>query len=251
MSEDRAYKLYGEYGDRYDLHTPPHHYADDHEFVIKRARGLKEKARLLDLGCGTGILLEKALQAGLDPVGIDSAPHMLTLAQARVGTERAQLRRMQELDLEQRFDCIVSLSWSLNYSQDVAELRDILLRCRHLLRPGGGLILQVAHAPNAQPERPLLTVDREPGPGGPDDIILSYCFWSNGAETMLADYRFECLSTAERFEERHELNVANVHLFTSLLSDLDFTEVEVHDSWRGEPFARGISPFVTARRKPR
>ena len=251
MSEDRAYKLYGEYGDRYDLHTPPHHYADDHEFVIKRARGLKEKARLLDLGCGTGILLEKALQAGLDPVGIDSAPHMLKLAQARVGTERAQLRRMQELDLEQRFDCIVSLSWSLNYSQDVAELRDILLRCRHLLRPGGGLILQVAHAPNAQPERPLLTVDREPGPGGPDDIILSYCFWSNGAETMLADYRFECLSTAERFEERHELNVANVHLFTSLLSDLDFTEVEVHDSWRGEPFARGISPFVTARRKPR
>lgn len=251
MSEDRTYKLYGEFGDRYDLHTPPHHYADDHDFVIKWARGLKEQARLLDLGCGTGILLEKALQAELDPVGIDSAPHMLKLAQARVGTERAQLRRMQELNLDQRFDCIVSLSWSLNYSQDVAELRDILLRCHHLLRPGGGLILQVAHAPNAQPVKPPFTVDREPGPGGPDDIILSYCFWSDGAETMLADYRFECLSTAERFEERHELNVANVHLFTSLLRDLDFIEVEVLDSWRGEPFDRGISPFVTARRKPR
>ena len=49
MSEDRTYKLYGEFGDRYDLHTPPHHYADDHDFVIKRARGLKEQARLLDL----------------------------------------------------------------------------------------------------------------------------------------------------------------------------------------------------------
>ncbi|WEZ86638.1 class I SAM-dependent methyltransferase [Pseudomonas sp. NyZ480] len=250
MSDDRTYKLYGEFGDRYDLHTPPHHYADDHGFVIERARGLKGQGRMLDLGCGTGILLEKALQAGLDPVGLDSAPRMLELAQARVGTERAQLRRMQELDLNQQFDCIVSLSWSLNYCRGVAELRDILLRCHHMLRPGGGLILQVAHAPNAQQNKPPFTVDRELGPGGPEDIVLSYRFWSDGAETMLADYRFECISTAEHFEERHELSVANVQLFTSLLNDLDFSEVEVLDSWRGEPFDRAISPFVAARRKP-
>lgn len=249
MSEGQAYKLYEEFGRYYDLHTPPHHYADDHDFVIQRVHDLHGQGRMLDLGCGTGVLLEKALRAGLDPVGVDSASSMLELAYARVGKKRAKLRRMQDLNLDQPFDCIVSLSWSLNYSQDIVELRDILMRCHHLLCPGGGLILQVAHAPNAKQEKPPFTVDRESGPGGSDDIVFSYRFWAVDAETLLADYRFECLSTAEHFEERHELNVANVQLFTSLLNDLDFSDIDVLDNWRGETLDRSISPFITARCK--
>lgn len=248
MSDDPIYKLYGEFGDRYDMHTPPHHYAHDHSFVIDWARSLGGHGRILDLGCGTGILLERALAAGLEPVGIDSAPRMLELAQARVGNERALLIPMQELELNQLFDCVVSLSWSINYSQDVAELRDVLRRCHGLLRPGGGLILQVAHAPNAPTQKKTLNIDREPGPGGADDIVLSYCFWSEVPETMIADYKFKCISTGEQFEERHELRVANVGVVTSLLSELGFSDIAITDSWRGDPFSSSISPFVVARR---
>lgn len=250
MSEDRSYRLYGEFGDRYDLHTPPYHYVHDHAFVIERARGFGGRGRLLDLGCGTGVLLEKALAAGLDPVGIDSAPKMLECARERVGEHRAQLLPMQALTYEQVFDCVVSLSWSLNYCRDLDELRDVLRSCHHALRPGGGLIVQVAHAPNAGSEVPPFNVDREPGPGGPEDIVLRYRFWAGGPQTMIAEYEFECVSTGERFEEHHELSVADVNLVTMSLSRFGFDEIEALESRKGEPFRYSISPFVLARRRP-
>jgi SAM-dependent methyltransferase len=249
MSEDHTYKLYGEFGDRYDMHTPPSHYDHDHAFVIKQACSLGGEGRLLDLGCGTGVLLEKALAAGLDPLGIDSAPKMIERAQARVGEHRVQLLPMQELKHEEVFDCVVSLSWSLNYCRNIDELRDVCRRCHCLLRPGGGLILQVAHAPNASSEKPSFSVDREAGPGGPEDIVLRYRYWSGGPRTMLAEYEFECVSTGEHFEECHELGVADVELVTSVLAEFDFDDIEMLESWRGEPFAGSISPFVLARRR--
>lgn len=250
MSEGRNYRLYGEFGDRYDLHTPPHHYVHDHAFVIERARSFGGEGRLLDLGCGTGVLLEKALAAGLDPIGIDSAPKMLECARARVGEHRAQLLPMQALTDEQAFDCVVSLSWSLNYCRDLDELRDVLRRCHRALRPGGGLIVQVAHAPNAGSGATSFNIDREFGPGGPEDIVLRYRFWAGGPQTMIAEYEFECVSTGEHFEEKHELSVADVNLVTMSLSRFGFDDIEAIESWYGEPFGHSISPFVIARRSP-
>lgn len=248
MSEHRDYKLYGEFGDRYDLHTPPHHYVHDHAFVLERARAFGGAGRLLDLGCGTGVLLEKALASGLDAVGLDSAPRMLARARARVGETRVRCLPMQQLDFERDFDCIVSLSWSLNYCRDLVELEDVLRRCQHALRSGGGLILQVAHAAHAPVHAPEFNVDREPGPGGLDDIVLHYRFWAGGPQLMLAEYQFECISTGERFDEVHELGVADAGLVENALTRLNFEQVEVLDSWRGEPFSRSISPFIIARR---
>ena len=250
MNQDNTYKLYDDFGDRYDLHTPPHHYAHDHTFVISRARTLGGRGRLLDLGCGTGVLVEKALAAGLDSIGIDSSPKMLQLARARAGDHRVQLLPMQKLDFEQSFDCVVSLSWSLNYCRDGNELYDVLRRCHNALRPGGGLILQVAHAPNIGFEIPPFNVDREPGPGGHEDIILRYRFWAGGRDKLYADYEFECLSSGEGFKELHELCVANIELVIETLNEIGFEEIETLDDWRGKPFKYSVSPFVLARRSP-
>lgn len=248
MSEHPNYKLYGEFGDRYDLHTPPRHYLHDHGFVIEQAQACGGEGRLLDLGCGTGVLLEKALAAGLDPVGIDSAVNMVELARARVGDRRVRLAPMQSLDADGEYDCVVSLSWSLNYCGDLDELRDLLRRCHRALRPGGALIVQVAHAPHAAVKAPAFNVDREPGPGGPEDIVLRYRFWAGGPQTMMAEYAFESVSTGERFTEVHELRVADARLVAGCARELGFERVEVLESWGGEPFERAISPFVLARR---
>lgn len=239
-------QLYGEFADRYDLHTPPHHYRHDHEFVIERIRAAGG-GRVLDVGCGTGVFLEKALAAGLDPVGLEPAPAMAVQAVKRVGAARVWELPMQALDVRGELDAIVSLSWSMNYCRDEAELVDVLERCGRGLRAGGAFVLQLAHAPHAASSPPPFMVDREPGPGGVEDIVLHYRFWALGAQTMAAEYQFECISSGERFEETHELQVADARRIAEIARGVGFSKVELLEDHRGQPFERAISPFVVAR----
>ena len=248
MSENS--KLYGAFADRYDLHTPPRHYHHDHEFVMARAQALGKDARLLDVGCGTGVFLEKAVAAGLDGHGLDPAPAMLAEAAKRIGPERLQLATMQELSADQDFDVITALSWSFNYCRDLEEAKQVLARFHGALRPGGLIVLQIAHAPNAPSERPEFMVDLEPGPGGPEDVVMRYRFWSPEATTLCAEYRFECRSTSEAFGECHELHAADAFAVAECAREVGFEAVELLANYRGVSLVdeRSLSPWLVARR---
>src|SRR5437868_2510574 len=97
MSSDElmTYDLFGRAANRYDWHTPPHHYQHDHAFVLSRLSA--PPCRVLDVGCGTGVFLEKAIAAGFDAVGLDASPEMIALASQRVEPSRLRVGQMQEL----------------------------------------------------------------------------------------------------------------------------------------------------------
>ena len=248
----RGSLLYGEFADRYDLHTPPTHYRHDHDFLLARARCLGSQVRLLDLGCGTGVFLAKAVAAGIDAHGLDPAPAMLDQARTRVSDERLIPRPMQELDVDGGYDMITALSWSFNYCVDFDEASDVLDRCHRALRPGGLCILQLAHAPHAPGEPPEFMVDHEPGPGGVNDIVMRYRFWSMGPSTLIADYSFQCRSTGEGFDDLHELHAADASIVAARAKGVGFHGVELLANCRGEAFAArregSISPFLVAKR---
>ena len=240
-----AYALFGRFADRFDWHTPPHHYQDDHAFVLER---LGEPARILDIGCGTGVFLRKAVAAGFDAVGIDAAPEMVAIAARRVGKERVSVERMQQLRERNAYDGIVALSWSFNYVSSFAEAHDVLARLLRALRPGGQLILQIAHAPNATG---VLEEDREPGPDGKeDDIVFFYRFAPapDRPDTLQAHYVYGCKSRNELFCEEHRLGAADVNEVAALASRVGFESIELLDSWRGEPFRNAFNVFLLARR---
>lgn len=242
-----GYQLYDEFGDLYDLHTPSNHYENDHKYVIAYAREQGGEGRLLDVGCGTGILVEKAMEAGLRPIGLDPASKMVAIARQRIGKENILLARMQELEENSQFDCIASLSWTINYCCDAEELRDVLSRCHRALKPEGGIILQVAHAPNAPSRQPDFNIDSEYGPGGENDIQLRYRFWSAGPYELFAEYQFECISTDQKFEEIHSLHVANAQLVAEVLEQEGFHSIEILEDWRGQKIEKTLSPFVIAK----
>ena len=238
------YALFGQAANRYDWHTPPHHYQHDHAFVLSRLPA--PPCRVLDVGCGTGVFLEKAIAAGFDAMGIDASPEMVDLASQRVEPDRVRLSQMQEISESASYDGIVSLSWSFNYVHSFHEARDVLSRFFNALRPGGHLILQIAHAANATG---ALNEDREPGPEGQvDDVLFLYRFHSvpEHSGELRAQYVYGCKSREELIFEEHRLGAADAYLVATEASAVGFQNVELLDSWRGEPLDQSINVFLLA-----
>jgi SAM-dependent methyltransferase len=240
------FDLYGRYAHRYDLHTPPDHYQHDHQLVLGLAAEVGLPCRLLDVGCGTGVLLEKARAAGIDAQGLDASPEMIAVARERVPSEALRVLRMQNLEDRGTYDMIVSLSWSIHYCSGPEELRCILSRTYEALRPRGSLLLQVAHGPHASSDP---WEDVEVGPSGvSEDVSLRVGFHSRREPPLglEVEYAYHCASAGESFAERHVLEVADIHVVRALVEEVGFRSIQLWNSWRRDPFGRSVSPFVWA-----
>jgi SAM-dependent methyltransferase len=243
-----VHKLFGEAAARYDLHTPPGHYHHDHRFVLEELRQVSSSPRVLDVGCGTGVFLQYARDAGADIRGTDISPEMVAVAETRLGPGVVRVERMQDLEETEAYDAVVCLSWSFHYCASAADAADVLSRFFRALRPGGLLVVQGAHAANATGR---LLEDREPGPSGePDDVQFLYRFTSlPGPEPRLvAQYVYSCRSLDELVAEDHVLSVADVPLVADLAREAGFDNVRIYDDWRRAPFSSSLAPLmVTAR----
>jgi ubiquinone/menaquinone biosynthesis C-methylase UbiE len=104
--------------------------------------------RVLEIGCGTGTLAVMMARRGAEVIGIDVAPAMLAEAEKKVAAtdlgDRITLRRMDASEVDrhfepQSFDVIVA---TLVFSElSTMERRYVLRAARHLLHPGGRLLL--------------------------------------------------------------------------------------------------------------
>lgn len=235
------HQLFETFAHRYDLHTPPGHYKHDHAFVLDQVASLgRPHPRLFDVGCGTGVFLELAIAHGIDAHGADAAEGMVRTAAHRLTSSRVRVERMQDFDEDARYDVIISLSWTLHYCDDEADMRRIVSALAKGLIAGGLLLLQVANPDrmNAGPK-----IDRESGPDGqPDDILFIHRFSPQpgpGAE-VLADYIYVGESTGELLIERHRLRCCDPGLVAQAMCEAGLVDVSIVDP-------ASVSPFVTGR----
>ena len=246
--KNKTYRLFGELAARYDLHTPPAAYRPDHDFVLEELRRFGPGARVLDLGCGTGALLESLRGEGLEGYGIDVSPEMVDVAGQRLGPGLVRIGRLQEVDEREAYDALVSLSFPFNYCADVPEARAALAGFHRALRPGGLLLLQVAHAANA-PDR--LLEDWEAGPAGEKDVqfLCRFLPVSGDVPSVRAQYVYACRSLNELLYEEHVLNLADVHLIAGLLREAGFSEIRIYDNCRREPLLNALAPYILGTRQ--
>jgi ubiquinone/menaquinone biosynthesis C-methylase UbiE len=110
-----------------------------HDFArraILDALALKPGDRLLDIGCGGGLLLRDALASGATVTGLDHSDEMVALAHERAPGAEVVQGSAEELPFDDGSFTAVSMSIVFFFLPDpVAVLRE----CRRVLAPGGRL----------------------------------------------------------------------------------------------------------------
>lgn len=112
------------------------------------AARLRSGTRVLDLGCGTGVLAVQLARKGCQVTGVDISPPMLAQAVQRVRQAsldgQVMLRELGAVNLDTAFedgsyDAVVSTLVFSELSDD--EIVYTLAECRRILRPGGQLLI--------------------------------------------------------------------------------------------------------------
>ncbi|MDP4507674.1 class I SAM-dependent methyltransferase [Nonomuraea turcica] len=95
-------------------------------------------ARLLDVGCGTGVVTAAALALGAEVTAVDADPHMLELAARRHPYATIRQAALPELPFaDGEFDAVAG-NFIINHVPDTAEA---LKELHRVLRPGGRIAL--------------------------------------------------------------------------------------------------------------
>ncbi|MBI5396343.1 MAG: class I SAM-dependent methyltransferase [Verrucomicrobia bacterium] len=129
----------------YDEHAPA---VDTWKFIQRKLRveellATEKPGRLLDVGCGTGVMAPVFLERGWEFVGVDLAPKMIDYARQRfAGQPKAQFHAgtLESLKLPvASFDAVMAMGL-VEYLND-EELRSVMQEMARVLKPGGVLVV--------------------------------------------------------------------------------------------------------------
>lgn len=112
-------------------------------FAMRRALDLAEvapRARVLDVGCGTGRWLRRYASLGLEATGVDATPEMLRVARTRGTTAPLAAGEANHLPFRNREFDVVSDVTVIQHIPAVLQ-PEALLEMTRVLKPGGRLIL--------------------------------------------------------------------------------------------------------------
>jgi 2-polyprenyl-6-hydroxyphenyl methylase/3-demethylubiquinone-9 3-methyltransferase len=97
--------------------------------------------RILDIGCGAGLLCEPFTRLGAQVIGVD--PSASNIAAAKLHAEKGHLSidyrctTVEEMDVRERFDIVLAME----VVEHVSDIGMFLNRCAAMLKPGGLMVI--------------------------------------------------------------------------------------------------------------
>src|SRR5437762_7382264 len=97
--------------------------------------------RILDIGCGAGLLCEPFTRLGAQVIGID--PSVSNIAAARLHADKGHLSidyrctTVEQMDARERFDIVLAME----VVEHVSDLAMFLNRCAAMLKPSGLIVI--------------------------------------------------------------------------------------------------------------
>ena len=110
-----------------------------YEEAIRRV-GIAASARVLEVGCGSGVFLRAAADRGARVVGLDASPALIELARARVPEAELTVGDLQRLPYEDgSFDVVAGFNAFFFADDMIAALRE----AGRVAKPGSPVVIQV------------------------------------------------------------------------------------------------------------
>jgi 2-polyprenyl-6-hydroxyphenyl methylase/3-demethylubiquinone-9 3-methyltransferase len=106
-----------------------------------RSLSCLEGLRILDIGCGAGLLCEPFARLGAQVIGVD--PSATNIAAAKLHAERSHLSidyrctTLEQMDARERFDIVLAME----VVEHVVDVGAFLDRCAAVLKPGGLMVV--------------------------------------------------------------------------------------------------------------
>ena len=99
----------------------------------------------VDIGCGTGPLIEQLVERGINAMGVDSSPAVLEVARQRVPGARFELGSVRELPFPDQSVDAATLIEVVEHLDD-ETLQAAIAEAARILRPGGVLMITTPNA---------------------------------------------------------------------------------------------------------
>ncbi|MFA1738798.1 class I SAM-dependent DNA methyltransferase [Lysinibacillus fusiformis] len=229
-----SYERFAHVYDELQADIPYNLYVD---WVVQHAPSGQYK-KLLDIGCGTGVLSLLFAQAGYKVSGVDLSEEMLSIATERftdTGYEAPfYCMSMDELDGFEEVDVVTIAIDSLNYVVEEQAVYTTLEQIYQALRDGGQLFFDV-HSLFKMTE---IFLD---GPFTYDDGDISYVWHTEPGDFehsiihQMTFYVREATSDLyERFDEEHIQRTFPIEQYMTWLRDIGFSDVEVTSDFTDE-----------------
>ncbi len=210
---------------------------DTYVDLIELAAGELPGKKILDIGCGTGLLSAKLAKRGGEVTAVDLSADMLEVAKARANALQLPIefmeQPMQQLTGHADIDVAVISIDSLNYVTETAEVKETFKRIYASLRPGGVLLFDVHSTFKTDVifmESPFVYDDEkiayiwqtEPG-DAPHSVYSELAFF---VKKETGDY--------ERFDEVHVQRTFPIHDYIEMLTDAGFQIERIFADWEDE-----------------
>ena len=132
------YTAFAEVYDEFMSNIPYDEWA---KLIDTRLRKESTGTKILELGCGTGTFTFLMEEKGYNITGIDCSKEMVDIAVTKAKKTKKKsrflLQDMRAIELNESFDCVISICDSMNYMNDTFDLNCVFECVRKVLNDGG------------------------------------------------------------------------------------------------------------------
>ncbi len=230
----------------YDIDNPR---GTDTDFYVQLAAELDAR-RIIDLGCGTGLLTRELAVDGRLVVGVDPAPAMLACARRQPGADRVQWVEGDAGALgTPAADLVIMTGNVAQVFLDDAVWAATLRAIHAALRPGGHLAFESRNPEDRAWERwnRAATYEQIDSPYGPVECWLELGDLGNGRVRFAGHNVFT--TTGEVVIGSSELRFRSQAELTDSVTTAGFTVEHVYGDWNRGPVARTSRVLVVIARR--